>query len=115
MSLKLDDFTLMVLREGRREGKKAPSMWLPFEAWLRVVTRLLPDRQLEKMTDETLPFWEGLWNRNLSPVEALLAAAVSHPPSERPVPVAASPQPALVPGEKFTVIGSDLRDGDHPV
>lgn len=81
-SLKLDDMTLLAIHEGRKEGKKSPSVWLPFDVWLGVVTRLLPDEQIEKMTDETLPFWEGLWNRNLSPIEAIMNTAMETTLSE---------------------------------
>ena len=110
----LDEMTLLVLREGRKEGKKSPSIWLPFDVWLSAVIRLLPDEQRKKMTSETRPFWEQLWNRNRSPIEAIMDAAVSHPPAERPV-TAHDPLGGLIRDGIGKIATSALADGDHPV
>jgi hypothetical protein len=95
--LRLDWFSLKLIREGRKDGERGgkEAVYLPFDAWLGVVHQMLPDAQRAKF-DASGTFWRGRWEANLSPVEALMSAAVSHPPA-------------------LTQVSSTPRDGDHPV
>lgn len=95
--LRLDWFSLRVIREGRKDGERGrkEAIYLPFDAWLGVVHQLLPDAQ-RAIFDATDEFWRGRWEANLSPVEAVMSAALRR---ERAV----------------MAVVSTPRDGDHPV
>lgn len=70
MTLKLDEFTLLCLREGRYEGKKNPSVWLPEADWMDLVRRLIGK---EVMSEVFLGiWWRKAYESNFSPVEAIL-------------------------------------------